>query len=72
MKSKGYLMLLLAAKAAQETFKDHWLHHWATAHHARIERSQTRWDRQMAVSGLFGDIEKIVAELPQYETEKPD
>lgn len=69
MKSSGYVMILLAAKAAEEVFKDHWLHHWATAHHQRIERCQTSWGRQMAVSGLFGDIEKIVAELPQYERE---
>jgi hypothetical protein len=60
-------MILFAAKAAEEHFKDHWLKHWARAHSDRLARSKTDWGRRMAVSGLFGDIEKIVEELPQYE-----
>ena len=60
MKSSGFVLILLAAKAAEEHFKDH---------QQRLERCQTSWGRRMAVSGLFGDIERIVEDLPTYERE---
>lgn len=62
-------MILFASKAAQETFKTHWLKHWITAHQARLKRCKTDWGRRMAVSGLFSDIETLVEDLPQYERE---
>lgn len=69
MKSSGYVMILFAAKEAADSFTSHWLHHWVTAHSKRFETCKTDWGRRAAASGLFGDIEQIVEDLPQYERE---
>lgn len=58
-------MLVEAAQAASETFKDHWLRNWVIAHQERLKRCKTNWGRQMAVSGLFADIETVVKDIPE-------
>lgn len=69
MKSSGYAMVLLAAEAARETFKDHWLRHWLITHGYRVKTCKTDWGRRMAVASLFANIETVVEDLPQYERE---
>lgn len=67
--SKGYAMVLMAAQAAQETFKTHWLRHRLITQGYRVKTCKTDWGRRMVVSSQFADIETVVEDLPQYERE---
>lgn len=64
--SSGMRMLRDAAEAASAVYAKHWLKHWTTAHHSRLQRAQTDWGRRMAVSGLFADIETIMEDLETH------